>query len=417
MIGIVRHPEALVAKGEREYGLVFLVFGVFMRPVHVRDLNDLRRVHVYIRRTLGRLLAILIHHVKQRLEVTLLRVLDGKGEVTGCRGGKVLDLGVVGRRIVAGVAPIDRIRTRRTKLAPGIGHVHGHFLVGVRIRRDDHIPRDLGRASLHQHGGGRELADEDAARGRVQTVRINLHEQTGVLRLDRSAVGVHPERIGGGGAPARRSSGRHREHVFPGFVEKFRLTRHPHVVRRVQRRILLHRHLDRDGQFVVVRPRLGQCDAHGHKGFAEVRVGLHRIPVLAVHAHGHAGGQRLAHLDGALYEVGDEEVRIIVDVRRRCGEEDIGSAADRSRRLYGERHVLVAGGDAERAHLVRPVAEVALHDLIHLTADHDFGDVVRRPQVELHRLGRAAGDFHHGRAGVGRGRPLRDGAPNPLALV
>ena len=417
-LGVVRHREALVAEGERDDGLGIVALGELGGRDVGTGLNHLRRVHVHVRGALVRLLAVPVHHVEQRLEVALLAVLDGEGDVARSRGGQVVNRRVVHGRVVAGVAPVDRVGARGTKLAPGVGHVDGHFLIGVCIRRHDHVVLDLGRAALHQHGGGRELAGEDAARGRVQTVRVHLHEQAGVLRLYRSAVGVHPEGVGRSRAPAGRVSGRHRELVVPGFVEKFRLTRHSHVVRRVQRRILLDGHLDRDGQIVVVRPRLGQRHVHGHEGLAEVGVGLHGLPVLAVHGHGHARRKRFAHLDGARDEVGDEEVRIVEDVRRRGGEENIGSPADRSRRLDGERHVLVSGGDAELAHLVHhAAAKVVLGDFIHLPALHDFGDVVRRPQVEFHRLGCAARDLHHGRAGIGRGRALRDGTPDALALV
>ena len=421
---LFRHRESV---GERNLDGILLAADVFLKHVLDRRADQTGRERVLDvpdhHSVAGRASAVLVHHVEivgidAGAPCHRNRHLkpDGRFEVSRpccvCDDRRVI--GVAGRRVI--VRPLDRIGP--FALAECVQNVDfkrlgqpGHGVVRLR-----HVRQEFRIARLDVNNGVVELAEEVLCGRGGPCGGIGVHrEDQARFRIDRTAVCVHPEGVG------------HRRLVLilqdfqgRGPIRVFVCValREPHVVCRVEaQRVVLERHLD--GDVDIGGECIGELHVHGHKGKRVVGRGDHLLRGGTTHRHGDAGRQRVAHLDGAGDEVGDEVVRLIVDVRGRGGEEQLRGVAYVARSLHVERHARIAGVDAERAHLARDAtAEVVVSELHDLSARRDLGHrVALGPHVQRHRRGRAALDRDRRHAGVRRGRSLGDRAPDVRRLV
>ena len=415
----VRHHETALARFaefERDDRLRFPVLGELAGRVVGDGLNHLRGLDGHGGVVLRGRLAVLVDDVELRRVFALLGVLDLEGEVARRRGGNIRVRRVVRRRVVAGVAPENGVLAGFVELPVGIRHVDGDFLLGVRFCGDGgQLLRDLRRAAVDHHRGTGELAGEEVARGRRHPRRgvgVHLEEQPH-LRVGRAAVRVHPKR------ELRRLPALPdmQDRIPRGIVVHARLGER-HVVRRVKfQHVALQRHLERNVEIGGIR--LGERHVHVHLGLPVVGIGRHRRRRDAVHRHGDAGRQRLADLDGARDEVGDDVARSIEDVRGHGGQEQVRRGADRARAPHVERHARITRQDMELAHLARhAIAKHVLRDVLHLAARHDLGNVrVGRPHVKIHGRSGPARNRERRHAGIRRERPLRNAAPDARPFV
>ena len=401
------HREPVLAKAKRDNLLrVLIVFREGAAGDGCRhlllclDVDDCRL-------NLARLPVKVLHPVLRREIISRrgiwTRISHGEGQVAR-RGRHEIRNHDVWRRPPL-PTPVHRIHAGGLQLAVGVRDVDRHFLRGVRLDvRDVEIAcRHFRRAALQEQRGGLELAREEGARRRVEAIRVHFHDET-VLRVDRAAVRVHPQRPRGEGGP-----GGHGQPVVPGEIVVLAFRRHSHVFPDIQRGIVLHRHLDRDLEFVVAGPLLGERHVHGHGRTGRVGIRRRFGLYIVVHLHVDAGGQGIGHLNGAREEVRDE-VNSPIDVRGRGGEKHLRRLARRARCLDVERHARVPGVDLNLAiHLARFVG-IGLDDP---SATHDLGNVrVIRPNVKVHRPGGATVNRNRGGKRLDRGRPLCDGPPD-----
>ena len=306
-------------------------------------------------------------------------------------------------------------------LAIRIRDVDRNLLRRIRLGHDGGEIGDDRRTAVQHYGGGNELAREDIPCSHVKAVRVHLHDESVVLRRNRTAVRVHPERQRGGSSP-----GRHAQRVEPGGVARLCGIGQPHVVAGVEVWVALHRHLHRDRKGTGARPRLGKRHIHPYGIGLVLGHGRHRFLGLAVYRHGHAGRQRLANQDGAGDEVGDETTRGVVDVRGRRRKEHLRRRVRLACRLDGERHTRIGGVDRDLAHDPRHARSIVLKYIRNRIFEnppalHDLGDVrIVCPDVKLHGLdGRAVNRVNRNReaAGIRRGRPLRDRPPDSCRFI